>query len=85
MIISVAAGIAMPAPRPNRNRPMPVGRYEPPSTSAACNATPPAAIIVPAVTAIRPPCMAARWAPAPVPSSIPIAAGTSAKPAASGV
>ena len=58
MIISVAAGIAMPAPRPNRSSPTPVGTYEPPSTNAACTATPAAAINVPAVTATRPPCMA---------------------------
>ena len=40
MIISVAGGIAMPAPRPNSSSPMPVGTYEPPSTNAACTATP---------------------------------------------
>ena len=53
--------------------------------NAACTATPAAAMSVPVATATRPPSVAFMWAPAPVPSSIPSAAGTRAKPAASGV
>ena len=78
MISSVAAGMAMPAPRPNSRSPTPVGRYEVPSTNAACTATPPAASSVPVTTAMRPPSWPARWAPTPLPRIIPMAAGTRA-------
>ncbi len=76
MMRSVAAGIAIPAPRPKSRRPTPVGTYELPSMNPAWAATPAAARSVPVATVTRPPSVAFMWAPAPVPSSIPNAAGT---------